>query len=94
MNRKTLKMAVVTALVIWVAQTAPVKPEPSQVVAELTESVTIVTDLNASKIGSFQVATYLGNLADRITLDTRFSSLASGNNYLQQSVLNVTGKQV
>jgi hypothetical protein len=51
-------------------------------------------DLAAKKLKSFQVATYLDEQEDAVSLVASFSSLADGTNFLEQSVLDAKAKQI
>jgi len=58
------------------------------------DNVTLAFDTAAKKLKSFQVATYLDEPADAVTLVANFSSLADGTSYLEQSVLDAKAKEI
>jgi len=58
------------------------------------DNLTITFDLATKKVVSFAVATYLDQPKDVVTVDARFSSLPDGTNFLEESVLNATAKQI
>ena len=51
-------------------------------------------DTAARKLRALLVDTYLDNPGDTVTLSAHFSSLADGTNFLEESVLNGTAKQI
>ncbi len=58
------------------------------------DQMTISFDTAAKKISSVNVNTYLDNPKDVVTLAVQFSSLPDGTNYVQQTVLNATAKNL
>jgi hypothetical protein len=58
------------------------------------DKVTLSFEPRARKIRSFVVATYLDEPKDVVTLDVQFATLDDGTNYLEQSVLEATAKQI
>jgi len=58
------------------------------------DEMTISFDTAAKKIKSVQVKTYLDDPKDTVTLSVNFDSLPDGTNYVQQSILNATAKQL
>jgi len=58
------------------------------------DKLTLLFDPTAKKLRSLQVATYLDDQKDAVTLVANFSSLADGTNFLEQSVLDAKAKQI
>jgi hypothetical protein len=58
------------------------------------DRVTLIFDTGTKKLTSFVVATYLDEPKDVVSLDASFSSLPDGTNFLNQSVLAATAKQI
>ena len=58
------------------------------------DQMTISFDPAAKKISSVNVNTYMDDPKDIVTLAVSFASLPDGTNYVQQSVLNATAKQL
>jgi hypothetical protein len=58
------------------------------------DKMTISIDPATNKMRSFSVATYLDSPDDAVTLEARFSALADGTAYVEESVLNATAKQI
>ena len=58
------------------------------------DRVTVTFDTATRKLRSFAVATYLDAPNDAVTLNARFSSLADGTNFLEESVLDATAKAI
>jgi hypothetical protein len=58
------------------------------------DTVTITFDSAAKKISAYNVNTYLDAPSDVVTLKVIFASLTDGTNYVAQSVLDATAKQV
>jgi hypothetical protein len=58
------------------------------------DQVTVAFDTATRKLNSFAVATYLDEPKDTVTLNASFSSLPDGTNFLDQSVLAATAKQI
>jgi hypothetical protein len=62
--------------------------------AQPGDQMTISFDTATKKISSLNVKTYMDNPKDAVTLTAQFASLPDGTNYVQQSVLNATAKQL
>jgi hypothetical protein len=58
------------------------------------DKVTLTFDRVTKQIRSFAVATYLDDPKDTVTVDARFSTLPDGTNFVEESVLNVSAKQI
>jgi hypothetical protein len=58
------------------------------------DQMTISFDTSAKKVSTINVNTYLDNPKDVVTLAVQFASLPDGTNYVQQSVLNATAKNL
>jgi hypothetical protein len=58
------------------------------------DKVTLSFDPAAKKLRAFDVATYLDNAQDQVTLSARFSSLADGTNFLEETLLDAKSKQI
>lgn len=58
------------------------------------DRVTLGFDPAARKLRSFNVATYLDDAKDAVTLQTRFASLADGTNFLEETVLAAAAKGI
>ncbi len=58
------------------------------------DQMTISFNTAAKKITALNVNTYMDDPKDTVTLAVRFASLPDGTNYVQQSVLNATAKQL
>lgn len=58
------------------------------------DAVSITFDTAANKIRAFNVNTYLGDPSEVVTLNAVFENLPDGTNYVAQSVLDATAKQV
>jgi len=58
------------------------------------DQMTLTFDTAAHKIISLNVNTYMGEEKDAVTLQVQMGSLPDGTNYVQQSVLNATAKQL
>ncbi len=58
------------------------------------DKVTLGFDPAAKKLRSFAVATYLDEPKDAVTVNASFSSLADGTNFLEESVLDASAKQI
>jgi hypothetical protein len=80
---------------------AAIQPTPGGVVtlvfhdyAKAGDSVSVTFDMGTKKIQSYDVNTYLDAPEDVVTLKVVFNSLPDGTNYVNQSVLDATAKQV
>ncbi len=58
------------------------------------DQMTLSFDTAAKKISTVNVNTYLDNPKDVVTLAVQFASLPDGTNYVQQTVLNATAKNL
>ncbi len=58
------------------------------------DKAALAFDPAARRIRSFDVTTYLDDPADRVTLTAQFSTLPDGTNFLEQYVLDASGKQI
>jgi hypothetical protein len=58
------------------------------------DKVTLSVEAATKKLRSFAVATYLDEPKDTVTLNARFSSLADGTNFLEESVLDASAKAI
>jgi hypothetical protein len=58
------------------------------------DQMTLSFDTGAKKIASLSVNTYLGESKDAVTLQVQMASLPDGSNYVEQTVLNATAKQL
>ena len=58
------------------------------------DTVALTFDTVTKKVRGYDVNTYLDEPADVVTLKVVFDSLPDGTNYVAQSVLNATAKQV
>jgi hypothetical protein len=61
---------------------------------KMGDRVTLKFDMATKKLGSFAVATYLDEPKDAVTIDAQFSSLPDGTNFVEQSVLVASAKQI
>lgn len=62
--------------------------------AQPGDQMTLTFDEASKKIVSLSVNTYMGESKDAVTLQVQMASLPDGTNYVQQSVLNATAKQL
>jgi hypothetical protein len=62
--------------------------------AQPGDQMTLSFDPAAKKIISVSINTYMGQAKDVVTLQVRMSSLPDGTNYVQQTILNATAKQI
>ena len=77
-------------------------PNPSSGVTQIVfkdyalagDQMTLAFDTAAKKISSVKVNTYLDDPKDVVTLAVQFASLPDGTNYVQQTVLNATAKNL
>jgi hypothetical protein len=58
------------------------------------DQMTLTFDTGAGKISSLNINTYMGESKDAVTLQVQMASLPDGTNYVQQTVLNATAKQL
>lgn len=77
-------------------------PNPSSGVTQIVfkdyalagDQMTISFDTAAKKISTVKVNTYLDDPKDVVTLAVQFASLPDSTNYVQQTVLNATAKNL
>jgi hypothetical protein len=62
--------------------------------AQPGDRMTISFDTAAKKIVSLSINTYMGQEKDVVTLQGQMASLPDGTNYVQQTILNATAKQI
>jgi hypothetical protein len=62
--------------------------------AQPGDEMTIAFDTATKKISSLDVKTWMDDPKDIVTLAVKFASLSDGTNYVQQSVLGATAKQL
>jgi hypothetical protein len=62
--------------------------------AQPGDQMTLTFDAAAKKIVSLSVNTYMGEAKDTVTLQVEMASLPGGPNYVQQTVLGATAKQL
>lgn len=62
--------------------------------AQPGDQMTLTFDQATKKIISLDVNTYMGQAKDAVTLHVQMASLPDGTNYVQQSVLNASAKQL
>jgi hypothetical protein len=62
--------------------------------AQPGDQMTLSFDTAAKKIASLRVNTYMGETKDAVTLQVQMGSLPDGTNYVQQTVLEATAKQL
>ena len=65
-----------------------------QGLAQPGDQMTLTFDTAAKKIASLNVNTYMGQSKDAVTLQVQMASLPDGTNYVEQTVLNATAKQL
>ncbi len=58
------------------------------------DKVTLGFNPATKKLTTFAVATYLDAPGDSVTIQARFSSLGDGTNFLEESVLDASAKQI
>ena len=58
------------------------------------DQMTITFDTAAKKISSLNINTYMDEPKDAVTLQVQMASLPDGTNYVQQTILNATAKQL
>jgi len=61
---------------------------------KMGDRMTLQFDMATKKLSSFAVATYLDEPKDTVTINAQFSSLPDGTNFVEQSVLVASAKQV
>jgi hypothetical protein len=62
--------------------------------AQPGDQMTLTFDTAAKKIASLSVNTYMGDSKDAVTLQVQMAGLPDGTNYVQQTVLNASAKQL
>ena len=62
--------------------------------AQPGDQMTLSFDTAAHKIISLSINTYMGETKDAVTLQVQMASLPDGTNYVQQTVLNASAKQL
>ena len=62
--------------------------------AQPGDQMTLTFDTAAKKITTLNINTYMGEEKDAVTLQVQMASLPDSTNYVQQSVLNATAKQL
>ena len=62
--------------------------------AQPGDQMTLTFDAASKKIVSLSVNSYMGESKDAVTLQVQMASLPDGTNYVQQTVLNATAKQL
>jgi hypothetical protein len=62
--------------------------------AQPGDRMTIAFDGAAKKIVSLKVDTYMGETKDGVTLQAQMGGLPDGTNFVQQTILNATAKQL
>ena len=58
------------------------------------DKVTLTIDTSTKKLRGFAVATYLDEPKDTVNVQARFSSLADGTNFLEETVLDAAAKAI
>ena len=62
--------------------------------AQPGDQMTLTFDTAAKKIASLSINTYMGQSKDAVTLQVQMGSLPDGTNYVEQTVLGATAKQL
>jgi hypothetical protein len=62
--------------------------------AKQGDQMTIAFDTGTRKISTINVNTFMDSPSDAVTLAVQMASLPDGTNYVQQTVLNATAKQI
>jgi len=62
--------------------------------AQPGDQMTLTFDTGTRKVVSLSVNTYMGETKDAVTLQVQMASLPDGTNYVQQSVLSASAKQL
>ncbi len=62
--------------------------------AQPGDKMTLTFDTAAKKITALNISTYMGQEKDAVTLQVQMASLPDGTNYVQQTVLSATAKQL
>jgi hypothetical protein len=62
--------------------------------AQQGDKMTLTFDTGARKITALNIDTYMGEAKDKVTLQAQMASLPDGTNYVAQSVLNASAKQL
>jgi hypothetical protein len=62
--------------------------------AQPGDQMTLTFDTAAKKISSLNINTFMGESKDEVTVQVQMASLPDGTNYVRQTVLNATAKQL
>ena len=62
--------------------------------AQPGDKITLTFDPTTKKITGLNISTYMGEEKDAVTLQVHMGSLPDGTNYVEQTVLNATAKQL
>jgi hypothetical protein len=62
--------------------------------AQPGDQMTLTFDTTARKITALSINTYMGQAKDKVSLQAQMGSLPDGTNYVQQTVLNASAKQL
>jgi hypothetical protein len=62
--------------------------------AQQGDKMTLTFDTGQRKIRALSIDTYMGEAKDKVTLQAQMASLPDGTNYVAQSVLNASAKQL
>jgi hypothetical protein len=62
--------------------------------AQQGDKMTLTFDTGQRKITALSIDTYMGEAKDKVTLQAQMASLPDGTNYVAQSVLNASAKQL
>ena len=62
--------------------------------AQPGDKMTLTFDTTAKKITGLNISTYMDEEKDAVTLQVHMGSLPDGTNYVQETVLNATAKQL
>ena len=62
--------------------------------AQPGDQMTLAFDTAARKVTSLNINTYMGETKDAVTLQVQMGSLPDGTNFVQQTVLNASAKQL
>jgi hypothetical protein len=62
--------------------------------AQPGDQMTLAFDPATRKVASLNINTYMGETKDAVTLHVQMASLPDGTNFVQQTVLNASAKQL
>lgn len=62
--------------------------------AQPGDEMTLAFDRATRKVASLNINTYMGETKDVVTLQVRMGSLPDGTNFVQQTVLKASAKQL